>query len=95
MRSTRRELSDQVRVSGRGSERRCEVAETIELDLTQSTELIHLELRKLWPRVIDLNWQLAEDEQSGEVFKGKTLLAKLVHSPTAQRAHDQSDARHT
>jgi hypothetical protein len=55
-------------------------APVIGMDLRRPDEEIHRDLRVRWPSVIDLWWELEEDERSGWVWSHNRVLAKLVQS---------------
>ena len=49
------------------------------MDLTRQDEAIQRDLRARYPRVIDLWWELEDDEQSGCVYSHSRVLARLQH----------------
>jgi len=55
-------------------------APELAIDLQRPTDAIHRDLRTKWPTVIDLWWELDEDDRTGFVYSGNKILAKLVQS---------------
>jgi hypothetical protein len=58
----------------------------IVMDLSRSTEVIHADLRARWPHVVNLHWELSENEKTGEVWDGAHVLAKLQHAQAGMGA---------
>jgi hypothetical protein len=57
-------------------------APIIALDFLRSDALIHRDLRKRFPRVIGLWWELDESNKTGWAYSGSNrILAKLIHNP--------------
>lgn len=62
-------------------------------DLRQTNETIHATLRRKWPTVIDLHWEIDDEPGSvGWAYDGNKVLARLRHSP--RRAVAEQSARY-
>lgn len=54
-------------------------APTVALDTTNKDETLQRQIRALYPRVIDLHWELEDGDKTGWIYSGSRVLAKIVH----------------
>jgi hypothetical protein len=55
-------------------------APIVTMDLSRSINAIHADLRKRWPDVTGLWWELDEGNKTGWAYRGDDkILAKLLH----------------